>query len=109
MTGQLDEMKQMCDTILKEDKSIGVSLKDLIWAMIVYSYEMRDIEDKIFADYPYKPHNLSQNEYDYLTNNKEYLACRRDELAKIIGKYSDFDTNKIWEQVDTIFRDYSKK
>lgn len=104
-----DEMKQMLDDILKEDITLNIPLEDLIWTIINYSYMMRDIEDKIFSNYPYYPNNLSKRDYDSLANDKEYTACRRDELARIIGQYSDFDISKIWESVDSIFRDYSKK
>ncbi len=104
-----DEMKQMLDDILNEDITLNIPLEDLIWTIINYSYMMRDIEDELFSNYPYYPNNLSRREIDSLANDKEYTACRRDELARIISQYSDFDTSKIWESVDSIFRDYSKK
>jgi hypothetical protein len=104
-----DEMKQMLDNILNEDITLNIPLEDLIWAIINYSYMMRDIEDELFSNYPHYPNNLSPREIDSLANNKEYTACRRDELARIIGQYSDFDTSKIWESVDSIFRDYSNR
>ena len=49
---------------------------------------------------------MGKGEYDYrndLLIQKEYSACRRDELARIIGQYSDFDTQEIWNEVDEIF------
>ena len=106
----LDEMKQIKDNILKEedDITLKISLNDLIWSIIVYSYNMRNIEDELFSHYPYCPPNLTKIDMEQLSKDKEYLACRRDELTRLISQYSDFDTSRIWEQVDTIFKDYSK-
>lgn len=98
-----EELKEKVDNIIKEDKTINVPLKDLIWTMVAYSYEMKYIEDKMFSNYPLIPDNLTEEDIDKLANDKEYLACKRSELARLIKQYSDFDTRKIWEQIDPIF------
>lgn len=101
-----EELKEKVDNIIKEDKTINVPLKDLIWTIVAYSYEMRDIEDELFKHYPFRPRSMSLEMEQSLVNDKEYLACRRDELARIISTYSEFDTQRIWEQINPIFKVY---
>ena len=106
---QRDEMHNMLNEIVQENISVNIPLTDLVWTMIVYSYEMRDIEDELFKHYPFRPRSMSLEMEQSLVNDKEYLACRRDELARIISQYSDFDTSKIHDKIKTIFRDYTKQ
>ena len=101
-----EELKEKVDSIIKEDKIINVPLKDLIWTIVAYSYEMRDIEDEMFSNYPLIPDNLTEEDIDKLAKDKEYLACKRNELTRIIHTYTEFDTQRIWEQINPIFKVY---
>ena len=94
-----DEVKEMADKILGDNKEtiLQIPLKDLIWTIICYSLEMNEFERGTYM-------GKSEVEYrDTLMVQKEYMACRRDELARIISQYSDFDTQRVWEVVDEIF------
>lgn len=101
-----EELKEKVDNIIKEDKTINVPLKDLIWTIVAYSYEMRDIEDEMFSNYQFIPNNLTEEDIDELAEDKEYVACKRNELIRIISTYSEFDTQRIWEQINPIFKVY---
>lgn len=100
---------EILHNILQEDKDIiiNIPLKDLIWTIICYSYNMRDIEDEMFKNYPYTPLDISNKDMEYLSTQKEYHACRRDELARLISTYSDFNTQRVWVEVDKIFKNYN--
>ena len=105
----MTDIKQVYEAILTEadkDNIVSIPLKDLIWTMVIYSKQMRNLEDEIFSEYPYYPSDKSKIEVDNLIKDKEYKACRRDELARLITKYSEFDTQKIWAEVDKLFKDY---
>lgn len=98
-----NEIKNIVDNILKEDKNIELTipLKDLIWTITAFSYLMKNIEEEIFNDSIFKTTKIEK-----LINQKEYYACRRDELARLITQYTDFDTQRIWNEVDSIFVEY---
>jgi hypothetical protein len=104
----INNIKNIVDNILKENenKTIHIPLKDLIWTIVVFSYDMKSIEDKVFSDYPFQPMGMCEDTYKSLIQDKEYLACRRNELARIIGQYTDFNTQKIWDETDKIFTNY---
>lgn len=97
------EIKEVTDSILGDDRDIvcNIPLKDLIWTMVVYSVEMSNLEDEIF--------NSQQGnsvELDSLINKREYRACRRDELARLISQYTSFDTQRVWSEVDKFFKEW---
>ena len=101
-TMTFEEMRDMLDKIIKDDKDaiLEVPLKDLVWAIICFSTEMKNYEDDAFM-------GKGQEKYrNNLIIQREYSACRRDELAGIINRYSDYDTQKIWNEVDKIFDSY---
>lgn len=105
-----DNIKDIVDKIIQDDDLIiNIPLSDLIWTIVVFSFSMRNIEDELFKRYPFRPLSLSKEEEANLSRDKEYCACRRDELARLIGQYSDFDTQRIWDEVDKIFKDYRKQ
>ena len=89
-----DKVKEMWDTILTEEeknKTITIPIKDLVWTMICYSYNMKEYED------------ISSR---FL---KEGVAARRDELGRLITQYSNFNTQRIYKETDKIFRDMGER
>lgn len=99
---------RMLESILQTDDDVilNIPLKDLVSAIIWLSYEMRGIEDRMFKNYPHYPKDMSKYKFERLGEEKEYYACRRDELVGLIIRYSDFDTQRIWDEVDKIFKKY---
>ena len=103
-----NKRERMLESILQTDDDVilNIPLKDLVSAIIWLSYEMRGLEDRMFKNYPYYPMDMSKDELERLEQKKEYYACRRDELVGLIIRYSDFDTQRIWDEVDKIFKKY---
>lgn len=89
-----------------EDTVLEIPLTDLIWTIVVFSQQMSDCEQEAFKDYPYYPLDKTKEYVDGLLREKEYTACRRDELARLISQYSSFDIQKIWDEVDKLFKEY---
>ena len=97
-----NNIESITDTIIgNQDITIKIPLVDLVWTIVIFSDKMVDLEDKIFKD-----DSLSLKEKAYFLRQKEYYACRRDELSRLISQYSDFDTEKIWKEVDKMFKAY---
>lgn len=100
------DLKEMHNRIIGDDDvTVEIPLKDLIWTIIMYSQQMSNIEKEAFQDYPYIKIGR-QKRFDDLIKDREYKACRRDELARLISTYSDFDTKRLWVEVDTLFKDF---
>lgn len=96
-----NNIKSITDTIIgNQDITIKIPLVDLVWTIVIFSDKMVDLEDKIHDD------NLSLEEKAYFLRQKEYYACRNDELSRLISQYSDFDTQRIWKEVDKMFKVY---
>ena len=89
-----------------EEIVLEIPLKELIGTIVVYSNEMSNLEKEAFTNYPYYPVHKSKDETDKLIQSREYIACRRDELARLISQYSSFDTQKIWSEVIKLFKEY---
>ena len=105
----VEDLRNMTDTILQDDTDIilNVPLKDLVWTIVCYSQEMSNLEQEAFGKtYPYLQPGMTQEQVDYLIDQREYTACRRDELARIIGQYTSFDTQRIYKEVDKLFKKY---
>lgn len=100
----MEDIKKVAGNIVKDnDTVLEIPLSDLVWTIVVFSYNMSTIEDEIFSEV----HNtINRDNLDKLVMRKECTAARRDELARIIGQYSDFDTRKIWDEVDNLFKHY---
>lgn len=110
MTESVSQVKEVVDKIIGEEKelALNISLQDLIWTIVSYSLDMKNIEEKIFKNDSFKQGDLTKVDVENLIKDKECCACRRDELARIIRQYSDFDTRKIWVEVDKLFEDYHR-
>lgn len=110
MTESVSQVKEVVDKIIGEENElmVNISLQDLIWTIVSYSFNMRNIEDEIFKDYPFEPVTMRKIDVEKLIKDKEYFACRRDELARLISQFSDFDTRKIWVEVDKLFEEYHR-
>lgn len=106
----MTDIKQVYEAILTEadkDTIVSIPLKDLIWTIVVFSQQMSDCEQEAFGDsYPRMQPGMTQEEVDSIISQREYLACRRDELARLITQYTDYDTSKIWSEVIKLFKDY---
>lgn len=99
-----EDLKKIFNNIInpdEEDIIIEVPVSKLIWRIVMLSDQMVDYEDKIFED-----DNLSLKEKSYYYEQKEYCACRRDEIAKIITHFSNYDTSKIWDETNKMFKEY---
>lgn len=108
----VEDLRNMTDTILQDDTDIilNIPLKDLIWTIVCYSQEMSTLEQEAFGKtYPYLQPGMTQEQVDSLINQKEYTACRRDELARIIGQYTSFDTQRIYKEVNKLFKKYDSR
>lgn len=101
----VNDIRKVTDNIIEDNKEVilHIPLEDLVWAIVYFSYSMRDDEDEAFLN-----PNLTNSDRQRFIRDREYLASRRDELARIIGQYSDFDTQKIWTVISEsgIFRKY---
>jgi len=105
----MTDIREIYETILTEadkDTIVSIPLKDLIWTIVIYSKEMSNFEKEAFENYPYYPVHKSKDETDRILQAREYRACRRDELARLITQYTDYDTSKIWSEVIKLFKDY---
>ena len=99
----MSDIKLIVDKIVEDkDITIEIPLIQLVWAIVAYSDEMVGLEDKLFGE-----DSLSLKEEGFFFRQKEYYACRRDELSRLISQYSDFDTEKIWKEVNKMFKDYN--
>ena len=101
----VNDIQKVTDNILEDNKevTIHIPLEDLVWTIVSFSYMMRYNEDEAFLN-----PNISSEERQHYINHREYLASRRDELARLIGQYSEFDTQRIWTVIreSGIFRSY---
>ena len=106
-----NDIKQIYEKLIQDNEEmiVQIPLKHLIWTICWYSDKMSRIEEMIFKNYPNYPINMNINEYQSLVNSKEYYACRRDELLRIISNYSNFDTQKIYDETKSMFNDYNHK
>ena len=103
-----NEIYEAILTEADKDTIVEIPLKDLIWTIVCYSNEMSNFEKEAFSNYPYYPRHKNEDETDRLIQAREYKACRRDELARIITQYTDYDTSKIWSEVIKLFKDYKR-
>ena len=108
MNNRYENMKHICNTIIteEENKTITIPIKDMIWAMLHYTYERLEIEEQILADDNNNILLTSRNHQ--LLVNKECSAAREDELARLISHYSDFDTQKIHKETHKIIKEWYK-
>ena len=91
----MKKISEKTNNILKEDKDVilEIPLKELVWTIICYTREIKELEEKIFENTtPYLEKGL-------LIRQKEYKVCRSDELARIISQYTSFDVQRIWEGI----------
>ena len=93
-------LKEMLNTIIPEDKQITINIKDLIWAILIYQHKLHQSEQKL---YDALDGRIYARIHD-LKIEKECYASRSDEIATIISKYSDFDTQKIWKETRQIHK-----
>lgn len=99
MTEKYD-LKQMLENIIQEDEEITVSLKNLIWTILVYEHELHQKEQQF---YDALDGRIRADLY-HLKFDKEVCAVKSNVIAGIIQRYSDFDTSKIWEQTRKIHK-----
>lgn len=91
------EIRKIVDEILKEDKqTITIPLEELIWTIVCFNFDIKSIEEEINIDT-----KLDRPIYD-LHCEKECKASRIDEISRIIGQYSDFDTQRIYKETRKI-------
>lgn len=100
----ITEVKVTVDNILGDDKDkkITLPLKDLIWTIVHYNLNIRDLEDKIHSDV--EDNIILNKKNHFLLVNKECNASRADELVRLISAYSNFSTGRIYEETDKIFK-----
>jgi hypothetical protein len=98
------ETKEMVDTILANDQDMMVTLplKDLVWTIVNYNFNIRDIEEEIPSD-EYDNIILNNQNHNLLVM-KECAAAKADELARLISSYSDFNTRRIHDETSKIFK-----
>jgi len=97
------KIKEMVDIILEDDqdKTVTIPLKDLVWTMVNYSHNIKEIEELIHA---VTEDNINLTQYNHrLLVNKECNAAKENELGRLISMYSDFDTQRIYKETSKIF------
>ena len=95
-----EDITRRVDNIIGEDNDLtfNVKLEDLIWTIVVFQYRLKEYDDEIDKAYNGRIYaNLRS-----LITDKECIASRCDEIARIIGQYSTFDTSRIWEETRKI-------
>lgn len=92
---EIKNIRGIVDNILGEDKGIvlEIPLNDLVWTIVCFYDRLYALDDEI--------QELCELGMFYtdLRFEKEMLASRSDELARVIGQYSDFDTQQIWNNL----------
>lgn len=100
----ITEVKEIVDKILGDDYDITVTLplKDLVWTMVNYSFNIKEIEELIHAA---TEDNIKLTQYNHrLLVDKECNAAREDELGRLISTYSNFNTQRIYKETGKIFQ-----
>lgn len=94
------DLKVMYNDIINdvEDTQISINVKDLIWTIMVYEHQLHLTEQELYD----AMYGKIFGDIRSLITQKECYASRSDELARLLSEYSDFDTQKIWEQTKKI-------
>jgi len=89
---KIENIREIVDTIIKDNENIEliIPLSDIVWTIVVFYYRLYMLDEEIQS-------NPQSDKMWSLKMNKECMASRSDELARIINQYSDFDTQHIWE------------
>ena len=92
---EIKDIRGIVDNIVGKDKDIilEIPLKDLVWTIVVFYDRIYELDDRM--------QELSSMGMFYtdVRFNKEMLASRSDELARVIAQYGDFDTQRIWSNL----------
>ena len=96
---EFEEVKSKTDAILGDTtvKMVSVPLEDLVWTIVNFDDRANQAEDKL-AGMNHEASFYNKEDVEKLHSlvvERECYRARIDELARVIGQYTDFDTSRI--------------